>query len=182
MGDDVLLSLTQAGKALASALADIDEALDRGRIQIERATQALVDKPNVALPPALDEYFARQSWLRRFLCRGYHQEVRALAAEHGRQERESLLGALLEGYKLMQNRLSRAMNAVHICRIETVGQPVDPDRMVVVDVVDSPGTPPGAVVDELRRGYVWNDRVLRCAEVRASVERKEQFARISSEE
>ncbi|MBS0263337.1 MAG: nucleotide exchange factor GrpE [Planctomycetes bacterium] len=159
----------RVGQPLAMALAEIDEALERGRVQLERATQALVEKPNVYLPAALADHFARQSWLRRLLCRGYYQDVRALAAEHGRAERESLLRALLEGYRLMQNRLSRALAAVGIRRIATVGQPVDPEQMVVVEVVETPDHPAGVVVDELQRGYVWNERLLRYAEVRAAV-------------
>jgi molecular chaperone GrpE (heat shock protein) len=39
--------------------------------------------------------------------------------------------------------------------------------MTVVEVVDDPLHPPGLVVDELRPGYYWKDKVLRFAEVRA---------------
>jgi molecular chaperone GrpE len=162
----------QAGRALAMALADIDEALARGRVQIERAVATLIDEPGKTLPPALDELFAGQSWLRRRLCGGYHREVREFVAGHGRREREQLLGALLEGYKVIQGRLARAMAAEQIQKIDTVGRPVDPDEMIVVEVVEDPDTPPGFVVDELRRGYFWNDRVLRCAEVRAAMHRQ----------
>jgi molecular chaperone GrpE len=159
----------QAGRALALALADLDEALARGRVQIERAIAALNAEPAKTLPAALDQLFAGQSWLRRRLCGGYHREVQEFLAGHGRREREQLLGALLEGYQVIQGRLARAMAAEQIQKIETVGRPVDPDQMIVVEVVDDPGTPPGVVVDELRRGYFWNDRVLRCAEVRAAM-------------
>jgi molecular chaperone GrpE len=164
------LAAWSGGKGLATALAELDDSLDRGRTQIERAGRVLVDEPARALPVALDELYSRQSWVRRLLWRGYHRQARVLAARHGRKERETLFAALLEGYGLIQGRLTRALAAERVQRIATLGKPVDPERMIVVDVVDAPDKAPGTVVDEVRRGYVWNDRVLRCAEVRASRE------------
>ena len=164
------LAVWSAGKGLAIALADLDEALDRGRTQIERAGRILIDEPTRALPIALDEWYSRQSWVRRLLWRGYHRQARALAACHGRKERETLFAALLEGYGLIQGRLMRALAAERVQRIVTLGKSVDPERMLVVEVVEAPDKAPGTVVEEVRRGYTWNDRVLRCAEVRASRE------------
>lgn len=159
-----------ASKGLATALADLDEGLDRGRTQIERAGRTLIDEPTRALPVALDELYSRQSWFKRLLWKRYHRQARALAAQHGRKEREALFAALLEGYGLIQGRLTRALAAERVQRMATVGKSVDPERMIVVEVVDAPDKYPGAVVEEVRRGYTWNDRVLRCAEVRAARE------------
>jgi molecular chaperone GrpE len=164
------LAAWSAGKGLAIALVDLDESLDRGRTQIERAGRTLVDEPARALPVALDELYASQSWVLRLLSRHYHRQARAMAAKHGRKERETLFAALLEGYGLIQGRLTRALAADHVQRIATLGKPVDPERMIVVEVVEAPEKAPGTVVEEVRRGYTWNDRVLRCAEVRASRE------------
>jgi molecular chaperone GrpE len=60
------------------------------------------------------------------------------------------------------------MRTEQIHRIECVGQPVDPERMTVIEVVDDPDRAPGEVVAEVRRGYTWRGRVLRFAEVRGS--------------
>jgi molecular chaperone GrpE len=60
------------------------------------------------------------------------------------------------------------MQAESIERIECVGLPLDPERMIVIDLADDDALPPGTVVEELRRGYTWNGRVLRLAEVRAN--------------
>ncbi len=162
------LAAWSAGKGLAAALADLDDALSRGRTQIERAGKALIDEPTRALPIALDELYSRQTWIGRLLGRGYHRQARALAASHGRKEREALFAALLEGYGLIQGRLTRALAAERIERIATHGRPVDPELMIVVEVVDAPDKPPAVVVGEVRQGYIWKDRILRCAEVRVS--------------
>jgi molecular chaperone GrpE len=164
------LAVWSAGKGLATALADLDEALERGRTQIERAGRVLIDEPARALPVALDKLYSRQSWFRRLLWRSYHRQARALAATHGRNEREALFAALFEGYGLIQGRLTRALAAQRVERMATLGKPVDPERMIVIEVVEATDKPPGAVVEEVRRGYTWNDRVLRCAEVRAARE------------
>lgn len=156
-----------AGRPLAEALADLDEALDRGRLEIEKARQRLVEDAPRELEAALQELYAGQSALRRWLVRAYHGRVLELFQRQGPGRSRDILDALLEGYGLIQNRLRRALEAEQIRRIASVGQPADPARMTVVEVVDDPDRPPGQVVEEVRRGYTWRGRVLRFAEVRA---------------
>jgi molecular chaperone GrpE len=156
-----------AGRPLAEALADLDEALDRGRAEAVKARDRL-EAEAATLADELDALFAAQGWLRRLWLRPYHERVRALAARREREAESKLLDALLEGYDLIRARLRRALDAEQIRRIEGPGLPVDPERMAVVELVYAPGVPPGHVVDELRRGYTWRGRVLRFAEVRAA--------------
>jgi molecular chaperone GrpE len=160
----------KAGKPLAEALADLDEALKRGRAEIEKARSRLVDEPDRALTEAIDAHLARQSWLRRWWFRGCHAQVRAIAAAHGAEKRQRFFEALLEGYDLIRLRLRRALETAEIKRIECLGRPVDPERMIVLEVVEDPTRPPGEVIEEVRSGYTWGERVLRYAEVRASRE------------
>jgi molecular chaperone GrpE len=158
-----------AGRSLATALAELDEALDRGRVQFDKVGQRLAVAPTEALLADLDELHARQPWFVRQASRRYPGQVRnLLAARQDGKERRSLVETLLEGYGLIQQRLKRALGAERIEKIATVGVPVDPERMMVVDVVDVPGRPAGTVVEEIRRGYAWNGRLLRYAEVRAA--------------
>lgn len=157
-----------AGKGLALALADLDEALDRGRQQLERSGERLVELPDDALLADLDQAYAGLSWLQRWLSGGYHRRLRELVEQSDAAvQRRALLGALIDGYALIQQRLARALAAEGILRIAAVGQVVDPEQMIVLEMVETAG-PPGLVVDEVRRGYTWNGRMLRYAEVRAS--------------
>lgn len=158
----------RSGRPLAEALADLDEALERGRSEIEKARSRLVDEPDAALAAALDSLLERQSWLGRRMYRGYHDQARALIAQHGVETRQRFFEALLEGYDLIRARLRRAMQAEQVVRIESLGRPVDPEQMIVLEVVEDPSRPPGEVVEEVRRGYTWRQRVLRPAEVRAA--------------
>jgi molecular chaperone GrpE len=156
-----------AGKPLAVALADLDEALDRGRREIEKARYRIAEESVGALENALHDRFRRQGWVRRRMTRRYHQQVLDVVREAG-QVRRDFFDSLLEGYGLIQNRLRRVMKSEQIEPIACEGRPVDPQRMTVIEVVEDTHQPPGTVVKELRRGYTWRGRLLRYAEVQAA--------------
>jgi len=156
-------------KPLAIALAELDEALERGHEQTERVAVSLLAQPDDELLARLDQGHARQSSLSRLLHGGYFRRLRAQLAEpQPRNDRQKLLAALLDGYRLIQKRLGQGMQAVGITRMRTKGLPVDPEQMIVVEVVETDELPAETVCDELRAGYLWKGRLLRCAEVRAT--------------
>ncbi len=155
-----------AGKSLAEALADLDEALDRGHREIDRARTRIAIEPIRELERALNELHSQRSWIRRRLLRPYHNEVLEIVGRAG-LARDDLFDSLLEGYGLIQKRLRRVMTAEQIQRIECEGATVNPELMNVIDVVDDSQYRPGTVVKELRRGYTWKGRVIRYAEVQA---------------
>lgn len=170
-------AVQSVGRPLAEALADLDEALDRGRIEIEKARDRLDAEATglaASIESDLNALFQGRSWLGRRRLRTYHGQVRDLVGRRLRETRPELFAALLEGYGLIQSRLRRAMDAGQVRRIEAIGRPIDPAKMTVIEVVDSPDQPPGHVVDEVRRGYTWRGRVLRYAEVRAAREQAER--------
>lgn len=158
-----------AAKPLATALADLDEALQRGLAQTERVVATLQVEPEVDALARLDAAFAAQSSFARWWHGGFFQRLRTpLAAVEPKPQRQAALAALLDGYRLIQKRLAQSLQAVGISRLRTVGQPVDPEQMIVVEVVESERYPAETVCDELRSGYLWKGRLLRCAEVRAT--------------
>jgi molecular chaperone GrpE len=154
-------------KGYALTLAELDEALERGRDQWRKNSARLTSATDLA--SRMDELHARQSWWQRRLTTDYHERIRqavAHAEETARGERQALLTALLSGYDMILQRLARTMANAGVARIPTAGKPVDPERMVVVEVLDEPGNP-GHVFEEVRPGYTWKGAVLRPAEVRA---------------
>lgn len=157
-------------RPLAEAIADLDEALERGRLEIEKARNRLAASAE-SIVSLLNTQFRARPWFRKIGLRAYHEQVRDLVAQQLSETQPGLFVALLEGYGLIQSRLKRAMDAGQIRRIECAGRPVDPGQMNVIEVVDAPDQPAGHVVDEVRRGYTWRGRVLRYAEVRAARER-----------
>lgn len=156
-----------AARPLVEAIADLDEALDRGRSEIEKARERLALKPREALAHKLHTLYDGLSWMGRLRYRAYHESILAVIRQTTEYD-PTFMDALLEGYGLIQARLRRAMQTEQIARIDCIGLPVDPDRMTVVEVVDSDQFAAGHVIEEIRRGYTWRDRVLRFAEVRAA--------------
>jgi molecular chaperone GrpE len=159
-------SAWKAAKPLAEALAYLDEALVRGQREIERARRLIADESVRDLENALDDLHRRRSWVRRRFLRRFHQQVIETVRLAG-LARHDLFDSFLEGYSLIQKRLGRVLAAERVEHIPCEGKPVDPELMTVIEVVDEPGDRPGTVVKELRRGYTWRGRLIRCAEVQA---------------
>lgn len=156
-----------AGKGLALALTELDESLDRAVGQLEKIVERVARDSEETLLEQLDRHYLRRSWLARLCSRGYHRRVRdMLIQSRAASQRPQLLAAMIEGFRLVQQRSARLLAAEDIVRIATLGEPVDPDTMVVLETIDAPEYA-GMVVEEVRRGYTWNGRLLRCAEVRA---------------
>jgi molecular chaperone GrpE len=156
-----------AAKALALGLADLDEALDRGDREIERARRQIAELSLQALKANLHELHRSRSWIKRRLLRPYHDQVLEIV-QRDAISRHTLFDAFSEGYGLIRKRLHRVMAAEGVQPVPCEDLPVDPELMTVLEVVDSAGHPPGMVTKELRRGYTWRGRVLRYAEVQAA--------------
>jgi len=157
----------RAAWPLVQALAELDEALRRGRAVVETARRRIVEESAEALTRDLDERFRRQPWGFRWLAAGWHRTVCTLVRREAAEVHGKVFDSLLAGYELIQNRLQRAMTREGVTRIACLGKPVDPHTMTVVEAVDDPAHAPGTVVEEVRPGYVWNGKVIQYAEVRA---------------
>jgi molecular chaperone GrpE len=86
------------------------------------------------------------------------------AAERVRQ----LLDSVLTGYSMSVQRVERALQQHGLEVMTCIGEPFDPEKMEVVEVVADSNRPSGEVVDVVRRGYLWRGRVFRYAQVRVA--------------
>jgi molecular chaperone GrpE len=73
--------------------------------------------------------------------------------------------SILTGARLIHQRLMDLLLAQGVVPYASAGQPFDPTVHEAVDVVNTDQAPPGMVLNELSRGYRWNDEVLRPARV-----------------
>jgi molecular chaperone GrpE len=69
------------------------------------------------------------------------------------------------GIGLTVRRLDRMLAERRVSRIELVGQRFDPRLARAVGTRQDANVAPGVVVDEVRAGYLWDDELLRAAEV-----------------
>ena len=71
------------------------------------------------------------------------------------------------GVEMTMNGFMEALSRLGVKPIEAVGQTFDPRFHEAVQRVEST-EPEGTVVEELQRGFVWNDHVLRASLVKVS--------------
>lgn len=87
---------------------------------------------------------------------------------------------ILESLKVVFNSLGRCLDQAGIKPMEPVGQPFDPRLHEPVQQIETTDFPDGYVMQELRRGYVLGDKVVRPALVNVASNRasaEEQQAR-----
>jgi molecular chaperone GrpE len=79
--------------------------------------------------------------------------------------------SLVEGMRIIHHKFL-ALLAMHgVLPFEGAGKPFNHDLHKAIAMVESKDLEPGTVVDELRRGYLWNNELLRPAEVRVAGQR-----------
>jgi molecular chaperone GrpE len=130
-------------KEMLNTLIDIQDRMERGLEAGRTAHQEISKAP----PPG---------WLDRMLGR----ESNSQAVE--------VTSALMKGYELSMERIAQALGDSDARQIRCNGELFDPRRMNAVDREESREVPPGTVLQVYRSGYVWNDEVLRPAQVKVS--------------
>jgi molecular chaperone GrpE len=75
---------------------------------------------------------------------------------------------LIQGVDLTLKQLTGALTRFHVKPVETAGQPFNPATHQAVSSVASRKVPNQHVVDELQRGYLLHDRILRPSMVTVS--------------
>jgi molecular chaperone GrpE len=81
--------------------------------------------------------------------------VHATSGENGKP--------LVEGVEMVLKGFLDALNKFGVNQIVAVGQPFDPSKHEAIVQVDSEFHEPNVVVEELHRGYMFRDRLLRAA-------------------
>ncbi len=161
----------RAASPLIESLADLDEALGRAQAVVESARGRL-EKSQAAFSGHLADLDAAQPGWKRWLCHSWYAAARKLCQADA-EDRKRVVDALADGYDMVRKRLQRAMAKEGLYRMASAGLPVDPHAMTVIEVVDSDAHAPGTVIEEIRPGYRWNDKVVRFAEVRAARNRNQ---------
>jgi molecular chaperone GrpE len=127
--------------------------------------------PYVAAQTRSPEVFVRFLGAGKVMCRVHGSSAEQLPAEDFGQAVKRvrrLVNSLIDGYTMSLQRLERTLEQVGLEAIPAVGEPFDPEMMEVVEVVHEAGREVTEVLDEVRRGYLWQGRVFRCAQVRVA--------------
>jgi len=76
---------------------------------------------------------------------------------------ESSEGAIVEGLRMIDRRFRQALEASGVVGFESKGEKFDPERHEAFDLISGTDSEPETVQREIRRGYFWNDKLLRPA-------------------
>lgn len=78
------------------------------------------------------------------------------------------LWKLSEGQAITLRRLDQTLNRYRVQPLEVLNKTLDPHTMRVVEVDQQPNLAEGIVTEEIRKGFLWEDEVLRLAEVKVN--------------
>jgi molecular chaperone GrpE len=87
------------------------------------------------------------------------------AIDHARGSGGGDLESLLQGVELVRRELSTAFAKHGVTQLEAVGRPFDPALHEAMAQIPDASAAPNTVVEELQKGYVIRDRLLRPARV-----------------
>ena len=93
------------------------------------------------------------------------------AVLHSREKKD--FDALIDGLELTMKEFNSVFDKYGVKCIESVGQPFDPNRHHAVAIIESESHQDNTIVEEFRKGYVLNDRILRPSLVSVSKKKEE---------
>lgn len=108
--------------------------------------------------------FANENLLREILTVVDNLER---AIEHARTSEETVQG-LLEGVEMTLSQCRKLLEKFGVTPVVAVGEPFDPSWHEAMGQLESAEHPANTVLQELQKGYVLNDRLLRPAMVLVS--------------
>ena len=74
----------------------------------------------------------------------------------------------VKGMQIIYQKLLALLETYHVLPFESAGIPFNHNLHEAVAMAKHKGSKPGIVLDELRRGYLWNNELLRPAQVRVA--------------
>jgi len=77
-------------------------------------------------------------------------------------------GNIVEGVDMVKGKLQKVMTSEGVTPIDALGEPFNPRYHEAVLEVDTEDHPNGTVIEELRKGYMYNSRVLRASMVKVA--------------
>ncbi|NEX22419.1 nucleotide exchange factor GrpE [Thiorhodococcus mannitoliphagus] len=96
---------------------------------------------------------------------GHLQASRFRPGLLGRRKAKPFVASMAEGMAMNLRRLDESLARRGVKPLTVVGRPFDPHSMHATGVAADPDIPAGQVVEELRKGFLHQDALLRPAEV-----------------
>jgi molecular chaperone GrpE (heat shock protein) len=98
-----------------------------------------------------------------------HLATNSATAPEGIDSMTEVLGSAREGVDMIRRSLLDILKQRQVTPLEVLGQPFDPSRMYALGRQEHEEIEDNTVVQEVVRGYVWQNRILREAQVMVAV-------------
>lgn len=158
-------------RPLVKTLIDLYDALALAGREMQRLPETVLPSLEQLVATARQSPEPPPSWWARLFRSSTPspttQERERLAGDTAERVRQ-LLASFVAGYTMSLQRVERALRQHGVEAIPTTAERFDPERMEVLEAVAGSGRPSGEVIEEVRRGYLWNGRVFRYAQVRVA--------------
>ncbi|WP_427500621.1 nucleotide exchange factor GrpE [Methylomonas sp. MED-D] len=151
---DAVEILKTDNQVLADELAKANERLQQQRREVERAM----------LVEWLDIYDRLDAGYRA--VRQY-RPVDGLF-RHSKKQDVRFIASVGEGQEITLKRLEQMLQRRRVYSIDCVGQPFDARTMTTIAIGNDPSQANAVVLEELRKGFLLEDQVLRLAEVKVN--------------
>lgn len=86
-------------------------------------------------------------------------------------DKPATVESLLSGFELIQKQIFGVLKDNGVTQIESVGNQFDPHFHEAIGMIETDDHPAGSVVEEVQRGYMLKDRLLRPSWVRVAEEK-----------
>lgn len=149
-------SIEETKKKLAESQKTIEEftnQLKRLQAEFENYTKR-VDKERSAF-----EDFVKQKVFAKFLS--FVDDLERAVAQLKQEKSEELV----KGVEMVLNNLHKLLKEEHICAIEAKNKMLDPYAHEVILTVENNNFPEGTITEEIQKGYMFKDKVLRPSKV-----------------
>jgi molecular chaperone GrpE len=157
---------TEELRPIVKGIIDITDALALSLRQLEKFGDTAEPLLNDAEP---DEVAAPP---RGFFARLFGSNPAPIPAEvppnPALEKLRQLVAAAADGYTLSLRRVERLLPILEIEPQSCVGEAFDPETMEAIEVVGASDAPPGTVLEEVRRGYLWRGKIFRFAQVKVA--------------
>jgi molecular chaperone GrpE len=74
-----------------------------------------------------------------------------------------------QAFHIVTDHLETLLRKEGVARLDTLGKPFDPLRMIAVATESTAAQPPLTVLEEIARGYLWGGELLRVAQVKIAI-------------
>ena len=147
---------------LQTSHATLRQELDRARAETRDQAKAAIRPLLLDIIDLRDRLLAALNFTATPARRSWLDRLRAGTPSDGNQSGGE---AWREGLRLTLRRLDQVLLDRRVVPLQLTGQPFDPEHARVVGTSADGTAPDGTVVEEVRAGFLWDDQVLRAAEV-----------------